>query len=495
MAKSKHSWCRGKTELAIAAAIIVSLPAHAPFARAELSVSPETITIAGNQRNRVTTTLTFSDRTGISSLQAAVSDLRRADGGAQIPANKITIDPDEITVPVDGPAQARLTLNLADASASGEFSGALYLYHESGRQVLPLIVRVKAAPLLPWVVMVAGVLLGTGLSIYRAEGRSRDEIIVQVGRLRTQLRGDTDLDKDFQASIESELVDVESAVEDKNWEAAKAATLEAKGLWIRWRKGREDWIAQLQAGKKLISEHFESCADPIKATVYMQGVSDQIDSIYRQLRTGQYDNPQQLKDDFSDVRRLLSQYREGELLIRQTKQIRKDARLPAREEYWLETIKQLEVELQHLTPDESHFRDWKTSLKEAQTSLLAEIDQVANRESARSSMTPNMTGRSGRGATVTSSPLPSGPAISSILSSEQVDKAAFNMRWFNLVSRVIAIALLAWLGMTELYGNNATFGADPLRDYFAIIAWGFGAELTRESVLRATQDLGLPLTK
>ncbi|NEQ34316.1 MAG: hypothetical protein F6K04_25580 [Leptolyngbya sp. SIO4C5] len=49
--------------------------------------------------------------------------------------------------------------------------------------------------------------------------------------------------------------------------------------------------------------------------------------------------------------------------------------------------------------------------------------------------------------------------------------------------------------MTELYGSNPTFGAEPLRDYLALLAWGFGAELTRESVVSATQNLGLPLTK
>ena len=490
---AKHFWrflLQG-TVLAIATAAIIILPAVA-----ELNVSPETITISGNRADRVSTTLTFSDRAGIPTLQTAASDLRRADGGALIPASKIVIDPTKATVPADAPAQITLSVNLADASANGEFSGALYLYHEDGRQVLPLIVRVKAAPLWPWVVMIVGVLLGTGLSFYRAEGRSRDEIIIQVGHLRTQLRGDTELDKDFRTSIEATLVDVESAVEDKAWETARAATLNAKGLWIRWRKGREDWIAQLKAGKKLIAEHFESYADPIKATVYMQGINDQIDLVYRKLRTGQYENPQQLKDDFSGIRRLLSQYKEGESLIHQVKQVRSEARLEGnRDQHWIQTLKQLEKDLQNLSPDESNFQAWKTSIKEAQTSLLSEIDQLAATEATRSSITTDITGRSGRRLTVTSSPLPSGPAVGSIFRPEQVNKAAFKMRWVNRLSQVVAITLLAWLGMTELYGNNATFGADPLRDYFAIIAWGFGAELTRESVLRATQDLGLPLTK
>ena len=479
------------TVLAIATSALIILPTQA-----ELNVSPETVTISGNRTDQVFTTITFSDGAGIPNLKTAVSDLRRADGGALIPANKIMIDPPEIVIPADGPAQITLAIDLADASANGEFSGALYLYREGGRQVLPLIVRVKAAPPWPWIVMIAGVLLGTGLSFYRAEGRSRDEIIIQVGRLRTQLRGDAELDEDFQVGIESELVDVESAIEDKNWEVAKAATLEAKSLWIRWRKGREDWIAQLQDEKKLIAKHFESYAEPIKSTVYMQGVKDRIDSVYRKLRTGQYENPQMLKDDFSEVRQLLSQYNEGDLLVRQVKQIRKDAPLPPeREQHWIERLKLLETQLNSLNPDGDSFQSWKSAFGETKASLDAEIVQLAARESTRSMSGDAVTSRSSGNTVIPSLQLPAAPSISSVFQPRQVAQATQKLKWFNRVSRVVAIALLAWLGMTELYGSNATFGADPLRDYFAVIAWGFGAELTRESVLRATQDLGLPLTK
>jgi hypothetical protein len=358
-----------------------------------------------------------------------------------------------------------------------------------------MMVRIKAAPLWPWMVMIAGVLLGTGLSIYRAEGRSRDEIIVQVGRLRTQMRGDGDLDQDYQVSIESELVDVESAVEDKDWAAAKAEALEAKTLWNRWRKGREDWIAQLQDGKKLIAESFESLDEALRSTVYMQGVKDRIDSAYRKLRTGQYETPQTLKDDFSDVRRLLSQYKEGESLMAYLRKMRSEANLPrAREEYWLQQFDYRETNLKNLNPDASSFQAWKSTVEEDKASLEKDIAELVPVGPAASA-TRGIAGRSAGEILSQVQPLPPGPAISSVFDPQNQAKADKNLKRFNWVSRVVAIALLAWLGMTELYGSNATFGADPMRDYFTIMAWGFGAELTRESVLRATQDLGLPLTQ
>jgi len=140
----------------------------------------------------------------------------------------------------DAPAQITISLDLADTSASGEFTGSLYLYRQSGRQVVPLTVRVKAAPWWPWLVMLFGVGLGTWLSFYRTEGQARDEVVVQVGRLRSQMRSDPELDLDYRAGINAALVDVESALEDKNWEVAKTEVQEAKQVWTRWRKGRED---------------------------------------------------------------------------------------------------------------------------------------------------------------------------------------------------------------------------------------------------------------
>jgi hypothetical protein len=32
-----------------------------------------------------------------------------------------------------------------------------------------------------------------------------------------------------------------------------------------------------------------------------------------------------------------------------------------------------------------------------------------------------------------------------------------------------------------------------MRDYFVLVAWGFGAEMTRESVVRATKNLGVSI--
>jgi hypothetical protein len=43
------------------------------------------------------------------------------------------------------------------------------------------------------------------------------------------------------------------------------------------------------------------------------------------------------------------------------------------------------------------------------------------------------------------------------------------------------------VGFTQVYGGNATFGANPGADYCSLLAWGFSAEMTREAVTKVAQ--------
>jgi hypothetical protein len=61
-----------------------------------------------------------------------------------------------------------------------------------------------------------------------------------------------------------------------------------------------------------------------------------------------------------------------------------------------------------------------------------------------------------------------------------------------LGSYVIAVVFLAGAGFRQLYVDQPTFGANPWKDYFALLAWGFGAEATRDAVTKVVQGWGLP---
>ena len=477
-----------------------------PGAQANLTIDPETITlvgerpsplvdgigIPGNRTQPASARLILSYGEGPVTLNTLVSDLRRTDGVASIPASSITVTPAETLQLSPGkPVMVTVTVDFAAVRASGEFMGGLYFYRGQNRQVIPISARVKTAPLLPWIVMITGVLLGTGLSLYRSQGRSRDEIVVQVGHLRNQMRADQALHKDFSLSIQSELEDVFRALEDRDWTTAKAEVLEARNRWTLWRKYREDWLAQLAYRDQLLGQ-FEQMPEPTQSSPYMQMVKNSLDSIGRKIRASQYKDPQELSTSLAEVRQQVAQYKAGEALVDSLKERRRD--LPQEQgEIWRHNLDQMEKQLRNLTPDLTSYEDWQTNLKAMETRLEEDIVQALPESPPHAQAGTTVLSRGGAIPVPELQTLPSVPDISLLNPADPVYQARANLQWFNHISRTVAIIFLAWLGMTELYANKPTFGADPMRDYFALLAWGFGAELTRESMVKASQDLGITL--
>lgn len=474
------------------AAIALSILGQPAYA--EIFASPESITLAGNRNNQIPITIMLSSDEAIDQLNIRISDLRRADGAATIPASSILIDPTDTSLAENSPPeQITVTVNFADASANGEFTGSLLLYHANGREVIPITARIKTDPFWPWFTMLAGVGLGTWLSFYRASVKPRDEIVIQVGRLRNQMQADNQLDNDFCASIEASLIDVDSALEEKEWAAAKEKASDAKQLWNRWRKGREDWMAQLSYRDELAQE-----VNILTSTneLYTQRVKVNWENIQRRLRQGVYQTPQDLSDDFSDIRSQVAQFKEGQNLIETLELIVREIRNSdfTQESLWLNKVENMKTSFYHLQPGSEagqSFQDWKQSAQDLMAEMEKALEKIQADQGQRALI---ITGRSGAISPDANSLLPPVPGVTTqSFTPEEVQQSQVRYNLFNQVARAVAISALAWAGMTEIYASNPTFGADPMRDYFALLAWGFGAEVTRESVIRAARDLDVPL--
>ena len=50
---------------------------------------------------------------------------------------------------------------------------------------------------------------------------------------------------------------------------------------------------------------------------------------------------------------------------------------------------------------------------------------------------------------------------------------------FRYGTSVLALVLLVWVGLNELYAASPTFGADGTKDYLVLFLWGIGAEHAR----------------
>ena len=55
----------------------------------------------------------------------------------------------------------------------------------------------------------------------------------------------------------------------------------------------------------------------------------------------------------------------------------------------------------------------------------------------------------------------------------------------------MALIFLIGAGFNGMYLKNETFGERPFRDYFSLLAWGLGAEASREAIASAIEDWGL----
>ncbi|MEM7593822.1 MAG: hypothetical protein AAF383_20310 [Cyanobacteria bacterium P01_A01_bin.83] len=69
-------------------------------------------------------------------------------------------------------------------------------------------------------------------------------------------------------------------------------------------------------------------------------------------------------------------------------------------------------------------------------------------------------------------------------------QANLNLKIFASINYIVALILLISAGFNEMYLKNETFGERPFEDYFSLLAWGFGAEASREAIALCCCRLG-----
>ena len=254
----------------------------------------------------------------IANLKILSLDLNRADGATVLPATAIRPILTATSVQPNQPLTVPVQFDLSVAH-SGEFSGVLLAIYSDGQLTVPVIVRVKDHWLWPLLVLLLGVGVGIGVSAYRTEGRNRDEIVVQVGRIRTQIKADPELAKSFLVKIDGYLIEVETALTNKRWEQAQQAVAQAQTVWDKWRKGREDWLALIKSLASL-GNSLENLNNP--DAPYVQTVRTQLENIERQV--SDKESPQQLSEDLINLRQQLVRYLQGQAKVNQFDNLRNE---------------------------------------------------------------------------------------------------------------------------------------------------------------------------
>jgi len=480
-----HCRVRRPGVLLATAAGVWLLLATVALAQEGTTLTPNRLTIAGARGAREERNLLLRTSQPITNLQLIPLDLTSADGKAIFPA--AAIQPGAAPDHVD--AGAYLVIPIAfdlGRAPSGAFSGELLVTYAGGVQAVTVTVTVKDPWPLPLLVLVVGVALGVAGSAYRASGRARDRILVRAGQLRARLQAGSPLALPFQQRIAALQAEAEIALQEERWEASRQALEKAEMLWLKWRQREADWSAQFA--------HYQSlrdrlAQDDLKAEVpYLQALRRSLESI----AAGAPDlaDPSALRASLDAATQQINRYLEltGELTLA----LNLRSGLPVDEQKaWKDKIDEWKRRLDYAAPDDNTAVD----------ALAHEIDDAIKDLNKRVGRPSALTPEGAKALTLAAiaqfvSLLAAPPGVRPTAPDTSARGAEARLRLFMWVSYGIVLVLLAGAGFNELYVASATFGADAgptgWGDYFALLAWGFGAEATRAAITELVQGWQLP---
>ncbi|NEO99300.1 MAG: hypothetical protein F6K58_11570 [Symploca sp. SIO2E9] len=447
-------------------------------AQTDVNVEPTQLTVAGTRDQVKTRNLFLRTTAPIRNFQLITMDLNRADGSAVFPAQAIIAQktptepskPNELTFLVQ--------FDLQKVPSSGEFSGKLRLSYQDGEQSVPVTVRVKDHWLLPLIMLLVGTGLGVGASLYRTKGKPRDQIWMRVGQLRAQMQDDPDLIKaqPFQSRVEAQLLDVKMALQGERWQDSQKALEQAEMFWSKWNKGRSDWSIQLAYCHQLQ----QRLQDLNPNLPYVQDLHRRLENAVADVPD--LDGPDKLRERLEEIAQQLNGFLQLQSKIQQLQSL--CSQLSAQQASpWLSKKEELEQRLNNLLPSQlSEDKDFEDKLEEA----IAAISKLVAENSAVAKGLPRLT------VTPPSPLVAPAPPVHALKWEKQMNRAGLRLRVFNIASYCVAVFFLAGAGFSELYVDKTTFGANPWKDYFALLAWGFGAEASRDAIAKAMQSRGLP---
>jgi len=485
------------------------LPSDPALAQVKVLVTPDSLVVTGTQGEvtRETRTLTVRSTAPVTNLRIYAFDLYNTDRDRVFPKRLITLPPTIAQVNIDNLESFPVEFNLQEAP-SGEFRGDILLSYQGTELTVPVIVRVKDPWYLPLGLLIFGVILGTTVSSYSRWGRTTDEITVSLESLRTQVENDKEIPPSFASRISTCLVDAKLARDTKQLEVARQSLTEARTFWGRWFRQRAEWLEALKIGT-MVAGNLANLPSQEAQTRYLQTiVRDLKDTL---ARVADFANPNELGQQINRCSRQQTLYLRvyHQLLdFQKTLDVFKPSTLELTDRDRLQVLNGTAVSLKHRLssllpsdqPDQAELQVIETEINQAAEdfkALKARVEVTLPNDHIGDF-------KRGEGKSVTGDPSGIEPAIE-VPTSPTTEIPAFSadenpilksiaflipnpnqrLQLFSFAGYLTTIAFLAGTGFNQLYTQRPTFGADGLRDYFALLAWGFGAEATRSAVTNA----------
>lgn len=437
--------------------------------------TPPTPTSTSNSKEKTT------ESRGIQGFRVVPTDLERKDGATVVPATWLTSQIDAVTQLAPGKyLSIPVQIDLTAISHSGEYIGSLFIEHSEGNVAIPVTLRIKDSWHLAVPLLLLGVFLAFLMAAYQAEGFDRDEISVKVGQLRSQMNTETDGNtpesetaKFFRSKAEADLVDVANLLDAKAWAEAQKSFLEAQTIWSRWCKERDAWTDLHQYMQQALESYLGT--EIPEESVYGKDLQLELKRLKREMATCK--TPQEFSELLKPLKNRIQKFLDARSEAERFNLMR--TQMGSAGDQWQDALIALEEGLNRISlEDEAQLERWQNSAQELKQKMRQSAE--ASNFGFRGTMAPAQTF------------VPSVPKTQERTQEETVQQARWRLQAFRWVGQGVAIAILCGAGFNQLYAANPTFGANAIADYTSLLAWGFTAEVTRDSVSKVLQRFKLP---
>lgn len=418
---------------------------------------------------------------------------------------------------VDNGAPARWSASVPVAGVrSGKYTGHILFPRPPGLAVspvaIPVTLYVRDSPVWPLLALLLVLAVVMGLRRYRDGRLNQDTRYVEIADAEALIVTDPHLADPagaaapFRARFGSLLRAAAARVEKGETAAPTAQMKEADDLWVDWQAGRPDWIAGLEMDHAGIAKLTRAVEERAAAG---RGESKHLEGLLKLLRTA-YDHappvpaPLGSEEPARSGAAQATAYRDGaaERAVRVTRYFSLPARIAeARAEAGRIADPVAREKLLGVLNEAGAAWDAADADDEGTGALLAELR--ARVEAARAGALPGAaspfaspdesvssseSARGGWGAADDT-----GSELVPRRFAARISSARHARRSYAVLAGVVVYLAVAAVGLRETWGDNLTFGADPLADYLEVFAWALGANVaSMASIATFAGQLSIP---
>lgn len=478
-------------------------------AEANFTTSPSALTIAavrGDTETRTILILKNSPEATLDDIRIVPLDLERADNRKVIPASAISAGPESAMQPPNGiTIPVRFGFN---TSESGEYAGNLLINAGDSTTLVPVTVKLKDPILKPAVVLVLVTFLSVLFYRYATGGLKADKLQIKIQNVRSRISSECAEDSPsgrftshFQEKVLAPLNEATVRLRQGDYDSAETEYKAAETALAHWTSFGDQWKDRLRESvrtEKRLQEIITGVKNEVKDGFPPNGLP-LMTSINRDLQVlwedaaGSEAKPDTTRTSLDELNRRMDLFNE---MYAEVKTIIRHLPDPGNITDCVVNLRKNILSLNYAESDSKTKEYLKQYPAEKQQCLqkLGEATGIRPETiKALQPVSPAVTAfnagapsRPAAGVRGIAQPVPpeEKPSVWEQVKQTLTLPPSISIFIYDLLHSVILPAgILIFLGFSQLYDANATFGVNGIGDYFTLVVWGFGAGTASDSLV------------